>query len=96
MEFRATDAQGEILHDKVDSFKGFQKQYHEVLGEAACISGSFATYTLHWSEVLNLLKGDDDRYPAGGEATKGAWRVSELTGRALKLAGRAPDPDGRA
>ena len=51
---------------------------------------------LHWSEVLNLLKGDDDRYPAGGEATKGAGRVSELTGRALKLAGRAPDPNGRA
>ena len=46
MEFRATDAQGEILHDKVDSFKSFQKQFHEVLGEAACISGSFATYTL--------------------------------------------------
>ena len=42
-----------------------------------------------------MLKGDDDRYPAGGEATKGAGRVSELTGRALKLAGRAPDPDGR-
>ena len=51
---------------------------------------------IHWSEVLNLLKGDDDRYPAGGEATKGAGRVSELTGRALKQAGRASDPDGRA
>ena len=46
MEFRATDAQGEILQDKVDSFKSFQKQFHEDLGEAACTSGSFATYML--------------------------------------------------
>ena len=35
-----------------------------------------------WMEVLNLLKGDDDQYPAGGEATKGPGRVSEPTGRA--------------
>ena len=91
MEFRATDAQAEILHDKVDSFRSnFMKFWVKLLAPRDHSPPIF------WSEVLNLLKGDDDRYPAGGEATKGAWRVSELTGRALKLAGRAPDPDGRA
>ena len=85
------DAQGEILHDKVDSFRSnFMKFWVKPLAPRDHSPPIF------WSEVLNLLKGDDDRYPAGGKATKGAGRVSELTGRALKLAGRAPDPDGRA
>ena len=94
MEFRATDAQAEILHDKVDSFKSSRSNFMKFWVKP--LAPRDHSPPIFWSEVLNLLKGDDDRYPAGGEATKGAGRVSELTGRALKLAGRAPDPDGRA